>query len=558
MLVTDAVATTLTKLGGAATERVAVGEVLVGAQRHLALGVGAPDPRPLDLDAPPTQRHLPRLVAVTHRCPPQVVLALRTDDLVDLLFHQLGHNAEPNADAQGEQPLLGRVHQLAEHFLHTRRQRELTSHLTHGDLIARYGLHGGPSSCRLTTSHSPRSRRDRTRREDRHLKFYELRDNLARDPSQFCRPWFPPRPTPDVCPPTFRLEVSSRMLADQLDYVVGVDPHRDSHALAVVHVVSGVIVFESTVVASSDGYAHALNLVDQHAPGRRAFAVEGTGSFGAGLTRFLTVRGEQVLEVGRLRRERRSGGKTDALDAVRAARSVLTSERPATPRAGGERQALQALVAAREGAVNARRAGLCQLRDLLITTPEPLRSQLRPLTRARLLQRLAATRPGSGRDPELRGSMLALRSIARRVLQLTAEERELARQIEALTRTLAPQLLEQPGVGPHAAAQLVLSWSHQGRITSEAAFARLAGAAPIPASSGQTIRYRLDRSGDRKLNRALHMILVTRKRSHPATIAYIERRLQEGKTRREATRCLKRYLARSLYRLLEHGAPMAT
>jgi transposase len=113
------------------------------------------------------------------------------------------------------------------------------------------------------------------------------------------------------------------MLADRLDYVVGVDPHRDSHALAVVRVVSGVVVFEATVVASSVGYAHALELVGKHAPGRRAFAVEGTGSFGAGLTRFLAVHGEQVLEVGRLRRERRSGGKTDALDAVRAARSVL-------------------------------------------------------------------------------------------------------------------------------------------------------------------------------------------------------------------------------------------
>jgi transposase len=272
----------------------------------------------------------------------------------------------------------------------------------------------------------------------------------------------------------------------------------------------------------------------------------------------LTGRGERVLEVGRLRRERRSSGKSDALDAVRAARSVLAQQRPATPRAGGERQALQALVAAREGAVNAKRAGLCQLRDLLITTPEPLRTQLRPLTRARLLQRLAATRPDGRRDPELRGSLLALRSIARRVQQLTAEERELAPEIEALTRKLAPQLLDQPGIGPHAAAQLVLSWSHRGRVTSEAAFARLAGAAPIPASSGQTIRYRLDRSGDRKLNRALHMILVTRKRTHPATISYIERRLAEGKTRREANRCLKRYLARSLYRLLEHGPPQTT
>src|SRR6266516_3643740 len=150
--------------------------------------------------------------------------------------------------------------------------------------------------------------------------------------------------TPDrhrLCPPTLRLEVGSRMLADQLDYVIGVDPHRDSHALAVVHVASGAVVFEATVVASSDGYAQALKLVDQHAAGRRAFAVEGTGSFGAGLTRFLTGSGEQVLEVGRLRRERRSGAKTDALDAVRAARSVLAQERPATPRAGGGRQGLQ-------------------------------------------------------------------------------------------------------------------------------------------------------------------------------------------------------------------------
>jgi transposase len=154
--------------------------------------------------------------------------------------------------------------------------------------------------------------------------------------------------------------------------------------------------------------------------------------------------------------------------------------------------------------------------------------------------------------------MLALRSVARRVLQLQAEERELAHQVEALTRKLAPQLLDQPGVGPHTAAQLLLSWSHPGRIRSEAAFARLAGAAPIPASSGQTIRYRLDRSGDRKLNRALHLILVTRKPTHPPTRAYIERRIQEGKTRREANRCLKRYLARSLYRLLEHGPPIAT
>jgi transposase len=341
------------------------------------------------------------------------------------------------------------------------------------------------------------------------------------------------------------------MLADRLDYVVGVDPHRDRHALAIVDVRTGGIVLETSVAASSSGYARVLELAELHAPARRAFAIEGTGSFGAGLTRFLGSRDERVLEVGRLRRERRSGGKTDALDAIRAARSVLAQRRPAEPRAGGEREALRALMAAREGAVNAKRAGLCQLRDLLVTTPEPLRSELRPLTRAQLLRRLAAVRPTRHRDVELRGALQALRTVARRVQHLTAEERELAREIETLTRTLAPQLLEQPGVGPLAAAQLVI-WSHAGRIRSEAAFARLAGCAPIPASSGQTIRYRLDRSGDRQLNRALHMILVTRRRTHPPTIAYIDRRIGDGKSRREANRCLKRYLARSLYRLLEH------
>jgi transposase len=187
------------------------------------------------------------------------------------------------------------------------------------------------------------------------------------------------------------------MLADELDFVVGVDPHRDAHALAVVEVRTGVVVVESSVAADGGGYAEALRVAEQHAPGRRAFAIEGTASFGAGLTRFLADHGEQVFEVGRLRRERRWGGKTDALDAVRAARSVLEQKRPATPRSSGEREALRALMAAREGAVNAKRAGLCQLRDLLITSPEPLRSELRALGRARLLGRLSATRPSAAR-----------------------------------------------------------------------------------------------------------------------------------------------------------------
>ena len=179
---------------------------------------------------------------------------------------------------------------------------------------------------------------------------------------------------------------------------------------------------------------------------------------------------------------------------------MLAQERPARPRAGGQREALRALMAARDDAVNARRAGLCQLRDLIITAPEPLRSELRPLTRGRLLKRLGAVRPSRHADVELRGTLQACapspagsnspptRSVISNLRSQSARE-------------LAPQLLDEPGVGPLAAAQLLLSWSHPGRVRSEAAFARLAGCAPIPACSGQTIRYRLDRSGDRQLNR---------------------------------------------------------
>jgi hypothetical protein len=212
------------------------------------------------------------------------------------------------------------------------------------------------------------------------------------------------------------------MLADELDFVLGVDTHRDVHAVGVIEARSGVVVLEATIAADSGGYAEALRLAQRHAPGRRAFAVEGTASFGAGLTRFLAERGEQVFEVGRLRRERRAGGKTDALDAVRAARSVLTQKRPSLPRTTGEREALRALVAAREGAVTAKHAGLNQLRDLLVTTPEPLRTELRTLTQTRLLNHLVATRPERRRDPELRGITLALRAVARRVQSLTIEE----------------------------------------------------------------------------------------------------------------------------------------
>lgn len=342
------------------------------------------------------------------------------------------------------------------------------------------------------------------------------------------------------------------MVADSLDVVIGVDTHRDAHALALAAAPSGALLGEAVVEASADGYRDALALAQARAPGRRAWAIEGTGCYGAGLACFLLARGERVLEVDRPRRERRPGrGKSDALDALRAARSLLGREPLASPRRAGRREALRVLLATRESAVGARRCALNQLRALIVTCPEPLRAELRPLTRARLLRRLRGTRPRRHADSQLRGSLLAMRLLAVRIEALTLEERTLKREIRALAGELAPRLLAEPGVGPIAAAQILLAWSHKGRLRSEAAFARLAGAPPIPASSGKVVRHRLDRGGDRKLNRALHAIILTRRRTDPETIAYIQRRVSEGKSDREAVRCLKRYLARSLFRQLE-------
>ncbi|MGH3084972.1 MAG: transposase, partial [Gaiellaceae bacterium] len=208
-----------------------------------------------------------------------------------------------------------------------------------------------------------------------------------------------------------------------------------------------------------------------------------------------------------------------------------------------------ALLCTREGALEARRAALCQLRALIVTAPADLRQQLRSLTRARLLRRCSNLRAGAAL--EQRGTRLALRLLARRIELLTVEERTLRHEIAVLVERQAAPLLAEPGVGPITAAQLLVAWSHRGRLRSEAAFARLAGAPPIPASSGMVVRHRLDRGGDRQLNRALHTTVISRRKQHAPTIAYIERRLSQGKSVREAIRLLKRYLARSLFRILE-------
>ena len=265
----------------------------------------------------------------------------------------------------------------------------------------------------------------------------------------------------------------------------------------------------------------------------------------AGLAGHLNDAGERVVEFGHPR-------SAATLDARRAAREVLGQREPCIPRARGRREALRVLDTTRRGAQRARVAAICELKALLVTAPVDLRDQLRGLTTAALVAKCSALRPPQSPDEELAATKQALRSIARRIKTLTEETDQLEAAIRPLISAAAPQLLDQPGVGPITAAQIYIAWSHHGRCRNEAAFARLGGVAPLEASSGQTTRHRLNRRGDRNLNRALHTIAITRSRHCPHTQAYIAKRISEGKTTREARRCLKRYIARQLHRLLQH------
>ena len=195
---------------------------------------------------------------------------------------------------------------------------------------------------------------------------------------------------------------------------------------------------------------------------------------------------------------------------------------------------------------------------MIVTAPESLRDELRRLPLGELLRRCSRFRRSSSRTPDELAIILVLRSLARRIEAATEEARELEREILGHVRALVPQLLNEAGVGPIVAAQLIVTWSHRDRVRNEAAFARLAGVAPLPASSGQTIRHRLSRGGDRQLNRALHTVILHRRHHDPATRDYIARRVAEGKSTRDATRILKRYLARHLYRVMQNASPTMT
>jgi transposase len=341
------------------------------------------------------------------------------------------------------------------------------------------------------------------------------------------------------------------MLAELVDGVIGVDTHRDTLAAAAVTNLGGVLA-QTTTSANAAGYQRLLDFADLHLPGRRCWAVEGAGSFGAGLAGFLQQRGERVVEVSRPKRPaHRTGAKSDTLDAIRAAREALGQDHLATPRRRGEREALRVLLTTRRSATTARVAAIGQLKALIVGAPEELRAELRGRSTSSQIACCASLRERPTRSLEHRATIRALRVTAQRIQFLQTEADQLQAELTVLVGAVAPWLLEVPGVGPLSAAQVLVSWSHAGRFRSEAAFAALAGTNPIPASSGQVTRYRLNRGGDRQLNRALHTILLVRLRTDPDTRAYMTRRTAQGKSRRDAKRCLRRVIARQLFRLLE-------
>jgi transposase len=346
------------------------------------------------------------------------------------------------------------------------------------------------------------------------------------------------------------------MLADTVDAVVGVDTHADTHTAAVVSPL-GAHLATIEVTADAQGYAQLMELAAARAPGARlAFAVEGCGSHGAGLARALAAAGHAVTEAPRPRRAAAArGGKSDELDAIRAARGALADPAPAVPRAGDAREALRVILAVREHDSRARTAAVNTLKALLLTAPDDLRAAFRGKTTARQVTAaaaLAAPPPAAG--AARRCLHAALRSLAAQVTALdTALAASLA-DLRGIVTAWMPALLQEPGVGPVTAARLLVTWSHAGRVRSEAAFAALTGTAPLPASSGRITRHRLSRAGDRAANAALHIIAVSRLRCHAPTIAYAARRTAEGKTPREIRRCIKRYLARQLYRLMQRSA----
>ena len=328
----------------------------------------------------------------------------------------------------------------------------------------------------------------------------------------------------------------------------GVDTHKDVHVAAVLDEL-GRLLATATFATTTVGYRDLYRWLCRHGE-ILAVGVEGTGSWGAGLSRHLRARAVNVIEVNRTNRQtRRRKGKSDTVDAEAAARAVLAGDATAIPKAGdGPIEALRQLRLARNGAMKARTAAANQLHSLTDTAPDELRAKLRGLTTLQRAKTCARLRSAELMTPA-GAAKRALRSVASRWLDLHLEVRELNQAIKHILDEIAAPLLQRRGLGYETVgALLCAAGDNPERLNTEASFAALCGTSPVRVSSGKTNRHRLNRAGDRHANSALWTVVMVRMRSnHAPTIAYIERRTTNGLSKRETMRCLKRYVAREIY-----------
>lgn len=344
------------------------------------------------------------------------------------------------------------------------------------------------------------------------------------------------------------------------DVIVGVDTHKDQHVAVIIDGLGGRLA-EQFIPATAAGYTQLLAWA--HAQGHIvAFGVEGTGSYGSGLTRFLRRNGHTVYEVSRPPRkaERRLQGKSDTVDAEHAARQVLAGTATAVPKLGdGDIETLRLVKVARDTAVKAHSQAMITLKATLVTASDELRAELEPLTDFKLITACAAFPSATELGDAGTAMRHVLGTLARRWLTLHEEIKIHSRHLKARTKAVAPQMVAAYGIGPDIAAELLIAaGDNTDRIRSDAAYAKLCGSCPIPASSGKTNRHRLNRGGNRQANAALFRCVVVRMRWHAPTIAYVERRTAEGLSKREIIRCLKRYVAREVYKLLPAPNTAAT
>ncbi|MBA4864251.1 IS110 family transposase [Streptomyces sp. PSKA54] len=342
-------------------------------------------------------------------------------------------------------------------------------------------------------------------------------------------------------------------MADEIAVIGGIDTHTDLHQAAVIDSIGRHLATEQ-FETTPEGYQRLLDWLRSHGE-VLAVGVEGTGAYGAEIARFLTLNEVTVVEVDRPdRKARQDNGKSDPIDAYGAATAVLSGRAGGTPKSrNGIVEAIRALRVVRKSAVKARTQTINQIRTLIVTAPSAVRDKLRGLSARELVDTLAHSRPGGDLSDPAFAVRVALRRLARRYQQLDEEIKDADKEIGPLVTQAAPRLIALPGVGPETAGQLLTSaGDNPDRLRSQASFAHLCGAAPVPASSGRTNRHRLNRGGDRAANNALHTIVLVRMKYDQRTQEYVARRTAEGMAKKDIIRCLKRFVAREIYRHLPH------